>query len=357
MISALDGGLGLIDISLRNQFGITLRDKWYSEKFPYKGHRSLRKIDLRGVDDLYLPNAAKVFRSCYDLNEVYLSDEDSLPGVRTTQFRLDAFECAPYAKVFPDDFDDNVSITSSIISPIQSPEKNLMGSSQAQLPPKQYFIALCQHPDAIGWRYRDYYFRRRQLETWAAKTIGFKWRLHYLWNKIRSKIYARRIEFWYWRWSTFYKRLAALEVRVRNRCAKSIQDVFRLIVLPKIKAAIKIQTIVRGYFGRKVLPKLKKKIKAATNIQRIARGMLTRLSDRYILSQIFLKIPPFWRLIMNSAPPASKIKKNKKMFQFQITDLHGATNAMVDYIMEDVARYHFHSSFYYYCYYYYHRNF
>jgi len=86
---------------------------------------------------------------------------------------------------------------------------------------------------------------------------------------------------------------------------------------------------------------LKNKIKAVTNIQRIARGMITRLSDRYILSQIFLKIPPFWRLIMNSAPPASKFKKNKKMFQFQITDLHGATNAMVDYIMEDVARYIF----------------
>jgi len=108
-------------------------------------------------------------------------------------------------------------------------------SSKVQLPPKQYFIALSQHPVAIGWRYRDYYFRRRQLETWAAKTIGFKWRLHYLWNKIRSKIYVRRIEFWYWRWSTFYKRLAALEVRVRNRCAKSIQDVFRSIILPKIR--------------------------------------------------------------------------------------------------------------------------
>ena len=41
---------------------------------------------------------------------------------------------------------------------------------------------------------------------------------------------------------------------------------------------------------------------------------------------------------MNSASLASKFKKNKKMFQFHIPDLHGATNAMVDYIMEDVEK-------------------
>jgi hypothetical protein len=46
------------------------------------------------------------------------------------------------------------------------------------------------------------------------------------------------------------------------------QDVFRSIILPKVRA----QTIVRGYLGRKILPRLKNKIKAVTNIQRIARG-------------------------------------------------------------------------------------
>jgi hypothetical protein len=34
--------------------------------------------------------------------------------------------------------------------------------------------------------------------------------------------------------------------------------------------------------------------RAAIVIQSVVRGMLYRLSDHYILSQLYLKLPPFW---------------------------------------------------------------
>ena len=44
-------------------------------------------------------------------------------------------------------------------------------------------------------------------------------------------------------------------------------------------------------------------------IQKIARGMLVRISDRYILAQIYMKLPPFWKSIVQSSPTENTVCK------------------------------------------------
>lgn len=41
----------------------------------------------------------------------------------------------------------------------------------------------------------------------------------------------------------------------------------------------------------------------AKEIQKIARGMLVRCSDRFLLAQIYMKLPPFWKTVIHSCAP------------------------------------------------------
>ena len=50
------------------------------------------------------------------------------------------------------------------------------------------------------------------------------------------------------------------------------------------------------------LKNLNNQMRCATMIQSWMRGVLTRLSDRCILTQLYLLLPPFWRTVLHSAP-------------------------------------------------------
>ena len=153
------------------------------------------------------------------------------------------------------------------------------------------------------WRIRDHFVNRMMDEKWAVKKIQYNIRLAKNYRIIRDRCTATRIQRWY--------RLRKIEFClyvIRDklfviRCALRIQRNFRNNLLPSIRAVILLQTRVRAWKARNDIKLLKLKHVMATKIQRIARGMLVRLSDWFILAQIYVKLPPFWKTVIHSVVP------------------------------------------------------
>ena len=135
------------------------------------------------------------------------------------------------------------------------------------------------------------------------------------------------------------KRAARLLAFIRNHAARVIQKYYRLSVFPFIRAATLIQKIYRGRRGKRKVKIIRKSNIAATVIQKVMRGVLVRVSDRYILAQIYLKLPPFWRVIMNSAPKhnANMEAARRRIFPYQITDLQKDTRGMMTHILNETV--------------------
>jgi hypothetical protein len=205
------------------------------------------------------------------------------------------------------------------------------------------FKPLSPHSLASVWRFRDQYIRRRLTENRAASVIGFKFLLHRMWMKLRRGISARKISRWYIRRIEEIRFQAKLQAFIQNRSARLIQRRYRDVLLPMMMAAMKIQGMFRRWvFFKRVLFRANR-VQAAVQIQKIVRGMMVRLSDKFILAQLFLKLPPFWRAIMKSAPPpipaGQRYRKEKKtIFPYQIEDSLGQTKVMLDHILTEVAQ-------------------
>ena len=93
----LDGARGLLELTLRNQNGIKMQAKWFTQGFARRaGHFSLQRIDLSGCDYLCLKGASNVFTLCSDLCEVRISRR--LPSAsRGKKFWNSCFRCALYS--------------------------------------------------------------------------------------------------------------------------------------------------------------------------------------------------------------------------------------------------------------------
>jgi hypothetical protein len=102
---------------------------------------------------------------------------------------------------------------------------------------------------------------------------------------------------------------------------RKIITTFRLTSLVKRRQArVRVQALFRGYMARKKFKLLKIQnvaigewfvlmyrmfnsvLDCLVPIQALVRGALVRSSERYILAQLYLKMPPFWRSVMNSVP-------------------------------------------------------
>jgi hypothetical protein len=162
---------------------------------------------------------------------------------------------------------------------------------------------LFPHPLIATWAYRDAYLRRRLDELWACRKIQSFYRFTLSYRHLKELNTLKYLQ----RWFRHFRRLKQLQ-EIKDRlyvisCAILIQRNYRKNLLPLIRNALKIQKIVRGWRGRVLTKKLLKKHKAAQAIQKMARGMIIRLSDRHLLTQIYLKLPPFWKIVIHSCAP------------------------------------------------------
>jgi hypothetical protein len=67
--------------------------------------------------------------------------------------------------------------------------------------------------------------------------------------------------------------------------------------------AVSIQRITRGLLGKLRCDRQRRRVQAAIKIQQRMRGYLCRVSDRFILAQVYLRLPSFWKEIMKSGVP------------------------------------------------------
>lgn len=67
-------------------------------------------------------------------------------------------------------------------------------------------------------------------------------------------------------------------------------------------AAKKIQKMIRAFLARKWGRNMRLKEKVVVHIQKAARGYIVRTSERFLLVQLYLKLPAFWKELMNFKP-------------------------------------------------------
>jgi len=228
----------------------------------------------------------------------------------------------------------------------------------AGAPPPGY-LALAGHPLRKSLRYRDLYIRRRLEEQSCARFIQFKWKLYALWQRFRRRLSARKIANTYKVILESRKMAILLKKMAMENSAKRIQRYFRNSKLPLVKAATKIQKIYRGHVCKNVLYRRAHEEWASVRIQALVRGVLVRISERFILAQIYLKLPAFWRAIMNTVPPSAAgvsiapgekgisieaHQKNaadeamrKRIFPYQIQEARADVQNILRHIIEDVA--------------------
>ena len=198
--------------------------------------------------------------------------------------------------------------------------------------------SIIPHPLIEHWKYRDQIIRRVLLEKWAVVVIQKAYRMHRLWMRYKSLIMVRRIV----KACKAYLERKYIRMKLgefaRVHSARVIQMVFRNYLLPRARAMVTMQRIVRGFLGRRLFQRFISMHGSAVSIQRIVRGMLARISDRFILAQIYMKLPPFWKQLMKSVPPKEKRNRRDKVLQYQISSLKNDAARSTDHILKDVVK-------------------
>ncbi len=201
------------------------------------------------------------------------------------------------------------------------------------------YLALSGHKDRKAYRYRDFYIRRQLEEQSCCRFIQFKWKLYALWQRFRKRVSARRIANTYKVVLEGRKLAILLKKMAMENSARRVQRYFRQKMLPLVNAVVCIQKIWRGHHCKHLIFLMLHQEAAAITIQRIMRGVLVRVSDRFILAQIYLKLPPFWRVIMNTVKEttAGEEATRKRIYPYQVKEARDDVQKITTHIMENVV--------------------
>jgi len=123
----------------------------------------------------------------------------------------------------------------------------------------------------------------------------------------------------------------------RNRAATKIQRIYYRYKIMYMNAAKFIQRAYRRFrriIGSKLLLK---KIRVIVSIQRVARGYIVRISERYTLAQVYLRLPSFWREVMKIQPVSERREKRSKIQPYQLAEARKDTRRMLEHILDDVV--------------------
>ena len=155
---------------------------------------------------------------------------------------------------------------------------------------------------AAALRFRDMYVRRRLTERHSARIIRQAWKVHIFWVRVGKRLSSRKIANWFKKILDERMRMKLKKILYLSGRAKTLQRLGRRFLRVRYLSAICIQRISRGGRARTNLKLLNNRVRAATVIQTWTRGWLSRLTDRSLLTQLYLLLPPFWRTILHSAP-------------------------------------------------------
>ena len=191
------------------------------------------------------------------------------------------------------------------------------------------------HPEARVWIARDAYYQRRLVEIFAANVI----KAFYRFTKIQRVVKVSGI---FWNKKRVFKHMVYFRhrgVKVRRftlvRSARIISTAIYKFYDERVRFCIRIQRNYRRYRVRVRVAANVNRIRCAKIIQRYVRGMLYRLSDRNILSKIFMKLPEFWREVVSSAPD---VVYRCGIEEQQIAEMKAETSGLVTHVVKDVMK-------------------
>ena len=346
----LSKGKQVIELVLCNQPGITFTLKWlYKQRF-FNCH-PLQKLDLRGCFNISPEYLSKVFSSLMHLTNVILPEKFFNTFVSTKSFWNESFSHLVYVQQFNEnDYNEEYktfkktkevhidtkkkslfeSISTKKVIKDVATEKNLSGC-----------YILKQLPNIRRLQYHDQYTRLRLKENYCVTRIQMVWRLHHFWRRFCHKVMARRIANTYKIILTRRKFQKQLYHFVSNRAARVIQKFLYEKNFTYVRAARKIQFCYKSYQLRKHKIQLIYKNQIIIKIQKFVRGFLVRISERYILSRIYVKMPSIWKDFMKFEPKfdtkMSRFKRKENTSLFQITELRTDTTSMLNHILNDVV--------------------
>ena len=256
---------------------------------------SLRRLNLSGCDVLPPDNLSSFLSKCFYLEEVSLPHGIGggfVNEIRTKRSNTLMDELSPEARIMSSD-DFWLAAFRHTRNTLHPPYHQPGGALGGLFP----------HPLRSLWGFRAAYIRRQLAESWAARKIQYYYKRSIVFRQLIRLNTARRI----FRWYLYRKHQIYLaEERARllaELSARAIQRRFRNRYLPQVHAVVFAQKLFRGWMGRTLVSILRQKNKDATTIQKMVRGMLVRLSDHYVLGQIYLKLPEFWKNLLKAFPP------------------------------------------------------
>jgi len=334
----------LKEVTLCNQLDITLTSKWFFQKFPRRGNFSLQSLDLRGCTHMAGNYLHSTFLHCYLLNDLNLPALFLETDVSTEAFWRSTFRNKIYA--LPYDGREVVAqrerAKQLMTKVINTKRESVRVKEKIQVKTIQQlegFRILRPLPSAqrSALAFRDQYYRRRLLENFSARVIQKVWHLFQLWAAIRYRVMARRIINCIRNYRNMRIYAELVYDFTRNRAAKKVQKQYYKYKIIYMNAAKCIQRAYRRYESIRESHLMIKKMVVVVHIQRVARGYIVRISERYTLAQIYLKLPPFWREVMKIKPASMRRANRSKIQPYQIADLKSETSAMVEHILDDVV--------------------
>ncbi len=310
--SVLNAAKCLQRLTLTNQLAIKFDHAWLKSVFlHYFQNYSLQSLNLSGCMNISPNYLQKIFIRCIALNNILLPHNylDN-PNFTSKKFWYHTFAKTIYTRNFnQNDVEEQVvSIKKSLEITVDvrkgriPPSKGKAGGSVMQNIKKNPFFHLLQHhPNMHIFQYRDQYIRRRLLEKFSIRIIQKGWYVYKIWKKFKKNILSRKIAkrvYLYYKQKQFEK-----EIRIftENHAAKKIQFFIIKYLLQYNRAKKLLVRHYRKFKLRKRLQYYMLQLKYIVKIQARVRGMLVRLSERYILSQVYLKLPKFWKIVANYA--------------------------------------------------------
>jgi hypothetical protein len=357
----------LLRINFSNQLSLHLNSKWLKSSFiKYYYNYSIQSINLTGCMNLSTNLLQPLFLKFYHLNNLVLPHTFSeAKEIVSKKFWYQTFANSIYTKVFNQNEveDQSIAIRQSLQIVVNTRKAgvpggggggklhhtlpNIQGNLQTGssmrstttagtaasnhalhheggdpsssftrgLPGNHKknpsFYILQQHPLKSVYEYRDHYIQRRILEKFAIRVIQKAFYGYKIWKKFKKNIYSRKIAkriFEFHEYKTFQRKLLSF---TQNLAAKKIQ---RFIVVTLLQYNRAVNLLIRYYRQWKLRRQARLYVinhKKIIKIQARVRGMLVRLSERYILSQVYLKLPKFWKIVANySNDEIVKRKKN-----------------------------------------------
>lgn len=330
----------LRDINIANQLGIVLASKAVRKWFGKRMNYTVQKMDFTGCKEMQTANLDYIFGHCRVLNSVTLPESfanDSSIG--TKKFWERCFGKNLYVAEFDAKaYQASVQRTKSSLEFKVNTKKASFGKHEVKsLKYPEGIVVARPRPDKDMLEFKDAYFRRRWLDLHAIKVIQSAFHSFLIWKRFKTRIMKRRIVKAY-RAHMHYKRLVKnLDEFQKRHAAKTICNWYIETHLKYNRAVNAIIRMFHKWKKQQLIKFYEKYTPMVVLIQKRVRGMLARLSQQYIISQIYLNMPSFWKNVALMAPSERKPLRRLAIENYQVQGLMEETQELVAHITNNIS--------------------